>query len=99
MVLACEMPPEENLHRYAIALLDEKGLIVNLEEKPAHPKSNIAVFATYFYRKDTIPMLREYLNAGNPPDAPGNFPAWLYHRKPVRCYLFDGLCIDIGTPE
>lgn len=99
MVLARHMPADEDLRRYAIAMLDENGLVANLEEKPAFPKSDIAVFATYFYRQDTVPMIREYLNEGNPPDAPGNFPSWLYHRKPVRCYLFDGLCIDIGTPE
>lgn len=99
MVLACHMPPEEDLRRFAIAMLDDNGLIANMEEKPAKPKSDIAVFATYFYRRDTVPLIDDYLAAGNPPDAPGNFPSWLYHRKPVRCYLFDGICIDIGTPE
>jgi glucose-1-phosphate thymidylyltransferase len=99
MVLAQAMPPEEDLHRYGIALLDDQGLIVDLEEKPVAPKTNIAVFATYFYRRDTVPLIRQYLQAGNPPDAPGSFPAWLYRRKPLRCYLFTGQCYDIGTPE
>jgi glucose-1-phosphate thymidylyltransferase len=99
MVLAKVMPPESNLSRYAVAELDGQGLIIGMEEKPAQPKSNIAVFATYFYRSDTVPLIREYLDSGNPPDAPGHFPAWLYGRKPVRCYLFDGQCYDIGTPE
>jgi glucose-1-phosphate thymidylyltransferase len=99
MILAKSLPPEEDLHRYGIALLDEQGLVVDMEEKPASPKSNIAVFATYFYRRDTVPLFGEYLKGGNPPDAPGSFPAWLYHRKPVRCFLFDGQCLDIGTKQ
>jgi glucose-1-phosphate thymidylyltransferase len=99
MVLGCHMTIGEDLHRYAIAELDENGLITSLVEKPAQPKTDIAVFATYFYRQDTVPLISQYLSEGNKPDAPGNFPAWLYQRKPVRCYLFDGLCIDIGTPE
>ena len=99
MILARRMPPEENLHRYAIVTVDDRELVLDLEEKPDDPKSNIAVFATYFYRKDTAPLIAEYLSAGNKPDAPGNFPAWLYQRKPVRVFFFDGVCIDIGTPE
>ena len=44
-------------------------------------------------------MIAEYLAAGNKPDAPGNFPAWLYLRKEVYAYTFEGECYDIGTPE
>ena len=99
MVLATHMPPEENLSRYAIAVVDESGFVTDLEEKPDYPKTDIAVYATYFYKAETVPMIGQYLAEGNNPDAPGNFPAWLYKRKPLRSYLFDGICIDIGTPE
>ncbi|MDD2533087.1 MAG: nucleotidyltransferase family protein [Eubacteriales bacterium] len=99
MILAKKMPPEEDLTRYAIATIDESGLVTDLVEKPKNPKSDLAVFATYFYRQDTVPLIRDYLAAGHSPDAPGNFPAWLYTQKPVRLYMFDGICIDIGTPE
>jgi len=98
MVLASHLQAYEDLTRFAIAELAD-GLISGLEEKPKHPKTDIAVFATYFYRRDTVPLICQYLREGNNKDAPGNFPAWLYKRKPVRCYLFDGICIDIGTPE
>lgn len=99
MVLARRMPGADDLSRYAIAEIDQYGHVISLEEKPASPKTDIAVFATYFYRRDTLPLFREYLDAGQSPDAPGHFPAWLYQRKPVRVYLFDGLCIDIGTRQ
>lgn len=98
-ILARSMDPSEDLTRYAIAVMDPDGRLVSLEEKPRQPKSNLAVFATYFYRQDTVPLIRQYLSEGNSPDAPGHFPAWLYLRKPVQVYLFDGLCMDIGTPE
>ncbi len=99
MILACPLPAGENLSRFAIAELDADGLVTGLEEKPANPKTNLAVFATYFYRSDTVPLIHDYLQQGNPPDAPGHFPAWLHLQKPVRCYLFNGQCYDIGTPE
>ncbi|HHX38027.1 MAG TPA: nucleotidyltransferase family protein, partial [Clostridiaceae bacterium] len=99
MVLACEMPPGEDLTRYAIATVDETGSITSFEEKPANPKSNLAVFATYFYTRDTLPLISDYLAEGNSPDAPGHFPAWLFQRKTVKLFKFTGQCVDIGTPE
>ncbi|MBQ2879821.1 MAG: nucleotidyltransferase family protein [Anaerotignum sp.] len=90
---------ESQLSQFGIALLDWAGKVLDIEEKPAKPKSNTVVFAAYLYKKETVPMFREYLEAGNKPDAPGNFPAWLYRRKEVYAYTFDGECYDIGTPE
>ncbi len=99
LVLAKTMPLLSDLQRMAVGLLDENGIIIDMEEKPRNPKSDIAFFATYFYRRDTLPLIREYLDQGNPPDAPGYFPSWLYMRKPVMAHLFQGECYDIGTVE
>ena len=90
---------EASLSQFGIALLDEKGMVLDIEEKPAKPKSNTVVFAAYLYKKETVPMFATYLDEGNKPDAPGNFPAWLYQRKEVYAYTFTGECYDIGTPE
>lgn len=87
------------LSQFGIALLDETGRVLDIEEKPAKPKSNAVVFAAYLYRRETVPLFRQYLAEGNKPDAPGNFPAWLHKRKEVYAYAFDGECYDIGTPE
>lgn len=92
-------PNREELKQFGVALLDTDGKVLDIEEKPAQPKSDTAVFATYLYQQDTVPLFAEYLAAGNNPDAPGNFPAWLYRRKDVYAYTFSGECYDIGTPE
>ena len=39
---------------------------------------------------------RRYLEEGNPPDAPGNFIAWLHTREPVYGYRASGEWHDIG---
>ncbi len=92
-------PNPEELKQFGVALLDADGKVLDIEEKPTQPKSDTAVFATYLYKQDTVPLFAEYLAAGNNPDAPGNFPAWLYRRKDVYAYTFSGECYDIGTPE
>lgn len=99
MILGQPLSEDEDPKRFAIAVMDENGTLIDLEEKPAEPKSDIAIYASYFYRQDTLPLIQNYLDEGNNPDSPGNFPVWLYKRKPVQVYLFDGDCYDIGTHE
>jgi glucose-1-phosphate thymidylyltransferase len=94
-----EIDDIEELKAFAVANLDENNKITQLEEKPQQPKSNTAVFATYMYTKDTIQLFEKYLSEGNKPDAPGYFVEWLYRKKPVYAYKFQGECYDIGTPE
>ena len=89
----------EELKRFAVATVDENGLVTGLVEKPQDPPSDIAIYALYLYRRDTLPLIKRYLDEGGAPDAPGHFPEWLYKRKEVGVYLFEGECIDIGTPQ
>lgn len=96
-VVVREFNDPERLKQFGVVLVDENGVIVNFEEKPAQPKSNLVAFAAYIYKRDTVPMISTYLKEGNKPDAPGNFLAWLYTRKPVYAYVMNGECYDIGT--
>ena len=90
---------KEKIKQFAVANLDASGKITNLEEKPKYPKSNIAVYACYIYKKNTIALFETYLQEGNKKDAPGHFVEWLYKRKPVLAYKINGECYDIGTIE
>ena len=98
-LIAIPVPQIEKLRQYAVATLDQNGKILELEEKPENPKSETAIFAVYFYKKETLSMISQYLKEGNSPDAPGNFPEWLHKKKDVYAYRAEGICIDIGTPE
>ena len=90
------MPDRDLLGNYGVVELDGDNRLVGFEEKPAEPKSNLAATASYLYRAENIELLTQYLEEGNPPDAPGNFVAWLYSRVPVYGYRFSGEWHDIG---
>lgn len=87
----------EMIKQLGVVLLDENNKVIDLEEKPQKPKSNKASFATYMYKRSTIPMFKEYLDGGNSPDAPGYFLQWLHKKKDVYAYVMNGECYDIGT--
>lgn len=85
---------------FACVKLGEDNRIVGMVEKPGGiPDTNIGAYASYIYKKDTVKMIKQYLDEGNNKDAPGNFPSWLHTRKPVYAYSFEGECYDIGTIE
>lgn len=98
-IIVQEVSNREDLCRMGVVRTDEASRVIDLEEKPENPRSNMAVYASYIYREDTLPLFDVYLREGNKPDAPGYFPAWLYKRKDVRAYVFEGECFDIGTHE
>ncbi len=91
-----EVADAELLKRYGVIELDAEDRVVGFEEKPARPRSNLAATAAYLYRAQDLELLARYLEEGNPPDAPGNFVAWLHTQAPVHGYRFTGEWDDIG---
>ncbi len=89
----------EMLKQFGVAEIDENGVLIDVEEKPQEPKSNLAVYATYMYRRETIPLFKTYIAEGNKPDAPGYFVEWLCKRKQMHAFMFEEECYDIGTPQ
>ncbi len=89
----------ELAQRYGIVDLAEDGRVLDFVEKPEDPPSTLAATATYLYHRAHVPLVRTYLDDGNPPDQPGRLVGWLYQREPVYGWAFDEGWYDIGDHE
>jgi glucose-1-phosphate thymidylyltransferase len=78
---------------------DTDGRITFFEEKPANARTTLAGVALYYYPRQTLPLVREYLAAGENPDQPGRLVQWLYPRTPVYTWRLPGEWYDIGSAE
>ncbi|HZC30576.1 MAG TPA: nucleotidyltransferase family protein [Gaiellaceae bacterium] len=84
---------------YGLVEVDGDDRLTGFVEKPAQPRSTLIATAAYIYSRVHARLVPEYLDAGNPPDQPGNFIAWLHRHEPVYAYRFAGAWHDIGDLE
>lgn len=89
----------DQLRRNGIAELDENHKVIGFEEKPAEPKSTYCVPTLYILKQETLPLIKQYLDEGNNPDAPGQIIPYLLNHTEVNAYVFESKRYDIGTLE
>ena len=98
-IAVIEVPMKE-ASRFGIMNTDGNGRIVEFEEKPEHPKSNLASMGIYIFNWK---LLRKILLADmNNPDSHHDFgkdviPCLLNDNKTLAAYKFKGYWKDVGT--
>lgn len=94
--------PYKEASRFGIMNTDETGRIVEFEEKPAEPKSNLASMGIYIF---DWKLLRKMLTADmKDPDSNHDFgkdiiPALLNDGKKLYAFKFKGYWKDVGTVD
>lgn len=100
-IAVIEVPIEE-ASRFGIMNTDSTNRIVEFEEKPKQPKSNMASMGVYIF---TWAKLKAYLQAdAEDPNSDYDFgknviPAMLNAGERMFAYLFEGYWKDVGTLE
>ena len=98
-IAGIEVPMKE-ASRFGIMNTDGNGRIVEFEEKPEHPKSNLASMGIYIFNWK---LLRKILLADmKNPDSHHDFgkdviPCLLNDNKTLAAYKFKGYWKDVGT--
>lgn len=101
-VLALEEVPREEARNYGIVDGEAVGegvyRVRELEEKPEHPRSNLAIVGRYVLTPEIFDVLTK-----TPPDKRGEIQitdglALLLRRQPMFAYRFQGRRYDTGRP-
>ena len=98
--IACMQVPLKEASRFGILNTNKDGTIYEFEEKPAHPKSDLASMGIYIF---TAEKLFKYLELDNRnPDSENDFgknvlPMMLKAGEKMYSYRFEGYWKDVGT--
>ena len=87
------------IRKYNAIEINDDDRITFFEEKPANPKSTLTGIALYYYPRNTLALIRQYLAEGNNPDQPGRLVQWLYSRTPFYVWRVPGIWYDVGSKE
>ena len=92
--------PKREASRFGIMNTDKSDRIIEFEEKPKEPKSNLASMGVYIF---TYKTLRKYLKddakvaESNHDFGKNIIPAYLKDKLKVQAYRFEGYWKDVGT--
>lgn len=90
----------EEAKRFGIMNTNDEGQIIEFEEKPANPKSNLASMGVYIFKYD---VLKKYLTDDErDPESSNDFgkniiPKMLADGEKMMAYRFEGYWKDVGT--
>lgn len=82
--------------KYGVVELDKDSKVTCFVEKPKVPKSTLVAKCLYFFPKQKLRFISEYLGCGQAKDAPGFFLEWLYKRDVLYGFKFSEPWFDIG---
>ena len=94
--------PWDEASRFGIMNVDEDGYIVEFEEKPANPKSNLASMGIYIFDYE---KLKKYLTEDEADATSSNdfgkniIPTMLAAGEKMVSFSFDGYWKDVGTVQ
>ena len=94
LTIATRIVPIEMASEFGIAETDPTGKIINWEEKPRVPRSNLASMGIYLFNTN---FLKEALEVAMGFDFGKNVIPWALENHDVFAYPFDGYWQDVGT--
>jgi len=90
---------EKRLHKCGVLQIDADDRILDMEEKPAEPKSNWCCPPFYYYSEEDAARIPDAIADGCGTDAPGSFISWLCRKTRVYAMQMPGSRYDIGNLE
>ena len=96
-IMCHEQPDVAKLRRTGVVVLDADDKVLNMEEKPAEPKSHWAVPPFYIYQQHDLDLIRHAVENGCGKDAPGNLAHYMVDHTAIHAWHMTAGRFDIGS--
>lgn len=87
------------ISKYGVVKLDSDNRVIEFEEKPDNPASNLVAIGLYYFPEETLSLISKYLREGNNPDNTGYLIRWLCENYKVYAHKFPCKWYDVGSFE
>lgn len=82
--------------KYGVVKIDENNKLLSFTEKPPQPESTLVAICLYYFPKEKMQRVAEYLGQSKHKDAPGTYISWLVKNDDVYGFIFEDEWYDIG---
>ena len=90
-------------HRFGVAEVNGEGVVINIEEKPKEPKSDLCVTGLYFYNEEIFSIIEQVIKDIGYSDREEleitDVNNYYIKRGKTFCKIIDGFWSDAGTFE
>ena len=97
LTIAVQPVPIEEASRFGIFEVDKDKKILNFEEKPAEPKSNLASMGIYIFNTDSLLEYLEKLENSDLDFGKHVIPSMIQEDRKVYVHTYDSYWKDVGT--
>lgn len=94
-VFAKRMPTDNK--QYGVVELDKHGKVISIEEKPEHPKSDLAQTGIYMYDNQVYNFIRKQKPSARNEFEVTDLNNCYLQKKELTCEIMEGWWIDAGT--
>ena len=96
-IMCHHQPSIEKLQRTGVVVLDGNRRVLEMAEKPEHPKTHWAVPPFYIYLKKDLDLVRHSVENGCGKDAPGNLAHYMVEHTAMHAWQMSAGRFDIGS--
>lgn len=94
-VFAKEMPTE--CKQYGVVEVDKNGRVLSIEEKPEHPKSNLAQTGIYMYDRQVFNFIRKLKPSARGELEVTDLNNFYVEQGTMTCHILKDWWVDAGT--
>jgi len=90
---------KEHAKKFGVANIDKEGNLIEIEEKPKNPKTNLIITGLYAIPKEKITNIEEYIKSNKNREGITYLIKDLMNKEKIKVHKFIGKWYDIGSLE